>query len=368
MKFILVGVYILVSVLSLSKVLGQNQWNFEQLESTRIYAIGDMHLDQIKLRSRENFHNALVDSGSSYEYQLLSYLVKERNARYIFIELPVNFQLYIDLYFESGEYGELLKCFSRTDRQILKKLDYLRLIRSQFPDLKVLCSEAGVVDQNLFYSTNLFYQISSQVFKVDTVSLVVEWNAELFTALYEHYNAQIDSLFALNNDVLLHSLMKKLIRTRFVGSSRPEEDLLDLSKDWLNYLRYDPDANKYFTNNKHIVEIIEWYMIGAQYGRRNLEKHRDSLITKYVTLKIENDSAAAVLLFGGIHVSPAWSHSKNVYHTFEKQGWKPVAIEMCYKNYPYYFHPKDWKRRVRTHKSANEIIKFQQRSWGLKVG
>lgn len=360
---------IVVSILDLlfSNVHAQKKWNFEQLEYSRIYAVGDMHLDQIKLRKREKFHHVYTDSSASYEYQLIYYLVKERNARYIFIELPVNFQLYIDLFFESGEYGELLKCFSPKDRHILKKLDYLRLIKGQFPELKVLCAEAGAVDQNLFYSTNLFYQICNQVLGHDTARLVIEWNTQLFLELYESYDRQVDSIFTVHNDFVLHDLLKKSVKNRFLGSPRPEQNLVELSNDWLKYLRGSPNANKYFGQKDKIIELIEWYLAGAENGSKILEKQRDSLITKFVSLKIEEDSSAAILLFGNVHVSPAWSFSSNIYHRFEKLNWQPVVVELCYPNYPYYFHPKGLKRKIQEHPSANGIIRFHGRWWGMKV-
>ncbi len=347
------------------RVQAQEFDEFKGLEFSKLYGIGDLHLDQVKSKRRQGGYRRLVDSSAYQEYQLMRFLISEREVSQIFIELPVNYQLYLDRFFASGDLGELKLSFPDNGGHAQLKLSYLRKLKDEFPKLEVYCSESGDMNPSLYYLNNLFFEVSNQIFGNDTARLDIFMDSELAYFLQNQYERQLGPVYEVTNNGVLDGLLYELIEIRFSTTIPDRKRVLNLSRDWLEYLKSDSSAAIYFNNSDHLQELIFWFLKGASLKDRQYQKKRDEHISDFINLKSNDPRKSAILLFGNSHLSPSWRQSKNLFSIFNEKGVQPVIIEIYYAAYPYSFISPSKVNQALSDASSKSFVKLDERNWIL---
>lgn len=306
-----------------------------------------------------------MDSSAYQEYLLMRFLISERNAGQIFLELPVNYQLYLNKFLASGDLGVLKRNFPDSCGHAQLKLHYIKKLKEEFPGLELYCSESGKINASLYFLNTLFFEVSNQIFGHDTARIDINMDVELNFFLKSQYEQQLDSIFMVYKDEVLDRLIFELINMRFTPNIPRKKQILKLSRDWLDYLESDSSSMKYFKNPDHLKELVLWFIKGVSLNERRYKKNRDAHIAEFIELKAANVEKSAILLFGNAHLSPSWLLSKNLNAILKERGKSPVIIELYYERYPYYFVESSQVKQVVSAANGRSFLKLYERNWIL---
>lgn len=355
----------LLIVFSTNFVFAQYKKSAENLSYSKFYGIGDLHLDYAKGNQKGADFQKTIDSSSYYEYELIRFLILNRDVKVILIELPLYFQPQVDAFLKKGTLETFEFIFSQDRLHILAKFNYLYKLKQEFPSISILCSDIGSYNSVQHYYNSLFCEIMGQIIGDKNVPLSMDLTVTQKIEFITAYESKIDSFCELNNGVVLHELLFELLELRFWNSLGQNKTTRDLNHNLIQYLENDTLSNKLFSDKDKIIQMIKCFIIGGYLKDRKRDKIRDFHIEQYARKQQEKSNSSVVLLYGLAHIRFIDSKIPNVTQLLELGGNEPIVVQIYYPKYAKFYNKQFNELYLESLNKSEKLVKVSENEWGL---